>query len=298
MNEVTNKYKDRLFKFIFGNPDNKKWTLELYNAINGTDYSDVDAIQFNTLGSFLYMKMVNDASFIIYFEMNIWEHQSTFNPNMPMRFLRYGTRLYEKFISTTDYYEYGSTLQRIPRPVCICFYNGTKEQPEKQILKLSDAYEGQGDIEVNVTMLNINYGNNRKIMEACKPLEEYAWLVDKVRNNQRLTPDLESAVDTAVNNMPNDYIIKPFIIANRAEVKLMLFTEYDEEMIKKYERIDAWKEGHEEGHEEGREEAEYKSFIKCMDRKMSFDDAKYISGASDEDAAKYLEKWRKENHQN
>ena len=127
-------------------------------------------------------------------------------------------------------------------------------------------------------------------MEACKPLEEYAWLVDKVRNNQRLTPDLESAVDTAVNNMPNDYIIKPFIIANRAEVKLMLFTEYDEEMIKKYERIDARKEG--------REEAEYKSFIKCMDRKMSFDDAKYISGASDEDAAKYLEKWRKENHQN
>ncbi len=116
------------------------------------------------------MKMRNDASFIIYFEMNLWEHQSTYNPNMPMRFRRYGTRLYEKYIATADYYEYSTAIQPIPKPVCVCFYNGSREQPEKKILKLSDAYEGEGDIEVKVTMLNINYGKNQKLMEACKPL--------------------------------------------------------------------------------------------------------------------------------
>ena len=234
--EVNAEYKDRLFKFIFGNPDNKQWTLDLYNAVNGTDYEDPDAIQFNTIGEALYLKMKNDTSFIIYFEMNLWEHQSTFNPNMPMRFLRYGASLYEKFIATTDYYEFSSKLQKIPTPKCVCFYNGTKEQPEKQILSLSDAYDGEGDIEVKVTMLNINYGMNRKLMEACKPLEEYAWLVKTVREHQGEEMDLDVSVDTAVNEMPDDFVIRDFIIANRAEVKTMLLTEYNEEKVMEKER--------------------------------------------------------------
>ena len=244
--EINTEYKDRLFKFIFGHPDNKQWTLELYNAVNGTDYKDIDELQFNTIGEALYLKMKNDISFIIYFEMNLWEHQSTYNPNMPMRFLRYAARLYEKFIATTDYYEYSSTLQAIPTPKCVCFYNGTKEQPEKQVLSLSDAYEGDGDIEVKVTMLNINYGMNKKLMEACKPLQEYAWIVDAVRKHQKEKMDLEAAVDASVDEMPEDFVIREFIIANRAEVKTMLLTEYNEEKVMEKER--------QEGHKEGKKE--------------------------------------------
>ena len=248
--EINTEYKDRLFKFIFGHPDNKQWTLELYNAVNGTDYKDTDELQFNTIGEALYLKMKNDISFIIYFEMNLWEHQSTYNPNMPMRFLRYAARLYEKFIATTDYYEYSSTLQAIPTPKCVCFYNGTKEQPEKQVLSLSDAYEGDGDIEVKVTMLNINYGMNKKLMEACKPLQEYAWIVDAVRKHQKEKMDLEAAVDASVDEMPEDFVIREFIIANRAEVKTMLLTEYNEEKVMEKER----QEGHKEGKKEGQKE--------------------------------------------
>lgn len=102
--EINIEYKDRLFKSIFGRTDNKQWTLDLYNAVNGTDYRNPDELQFNTIGEVLYLKMKNDISFIIHFEMSLWEHQSTFNPNMPMRFLRYGTHLYEKHIVTTDGY--------------------------------------------------------------------------------------------------------------------------------------------------------------------------------------------------
>ena len=92
---VQTDYKDRLFKFIFGNPENKKWTLSLYNAVNNTDYADPEMISFNTIGTAIYMRMRNDVSFIISFEMNLWEHQSTFNPNMPMRFLIYAGNLYD-----------------------------------------------------------------------------------------------------------------------------------------------------------------------------------------------------------
>ena len=243
-------YKDRLFKFIFGNPENRNWTLSLYNAVNGTDYSNPDEIQFNTIADAVYMRMKNDVSFIIAFEMNLWEHQSTFNPNMPMRFFIYGGRLYEKYIATSDYYQYSSSLQPVPRPVCICFYNGTKEQPEKMILRLSNAYEGEGDIEVRVTMLNINYGKNQSLMDACEPLKEYAWLVDAVRRHQAEKMDLDAAVDASMDEMSDEFVIKPFLLENRAEVKNMFLTEYNEEKVMEKER--------EEGRQEGRQEGERK----------------------------------------
>ena len=248
---VQKNYKDRLFKFIFGNPENRQWTLSLYNAMNGTNYTDPEAIQFNTIGDAVYMGMRNDASFIVAFEMNLWEHQSTYNPNMPMRFFIYCGRLYEKYIVTSDYYPYSSTLQRVPRPQCVCFYNGKQEQPEKQVLKLSDAYDGEGDIEVKVTMLNINYGKNRQLMDACEPLKEYAWFVEAVRRHQSEKMDLDAAVDAGISEMPDEYVIKPFIIANQAEVKDMFLTEYNEEKVKEQEREEGRKEGRAEGREEG-----------------------------------------------
>ena len=46
---VNPKYKDRVFKFIFGNPANKEWTLALYNGVNGSNHKNPDDILFNTI---------------------------------------------------------------------------------------------------------------------------------------------------------------------------------------------------------------------------------------------------------
>ena len=242
MKDAKKDYKDRLFKFIFGNPENKQWTLSLYNAINGTEYMNPDDIQFNTIGDAVYMRMKNDVSFIISFEMNLWEHQSTYNPNMPMRFLIYGGRLYEKFIATSDYYQYSSTLQPVPRPVCMCFYNGTKDEAERDVQKFSDAYEGDGDIKVKVNMLNINYGKNQQLMDACEPLKEYAWLVDAVRKHQNEKMDLDASIDMALDETPEEFVIKSFLLENRAEVKSMFLTEYNEEKVMEKERQEGAKQ--------------------------------------------------------
>ena len=158
MTEVNRVYKDRVFKFIFGNPENKAWTLSLYNAVNGSQHSNPDDIQFNTIEDAVYVGMKNDVSFIILNEMNLWEHQSSFNPNMPMRSFIYGCKLYEKYTETSDYFKFSSRLQPLPKPNCLCFYNGTAEQPERLEMMLSDAFGGEADIEVKVHMLNINYG--------------------------------------------------------------------------------------------------------------------------------------------
>ena len=236
---VNDEHKDRVFKFLFGNPANKAWTLALYNAINGSSYENPDDIQFNTIEDAVYLGMKNDVSFIIVDELNLWEHQSSYNPNMPMRFFLYAAKLYEKYIADSDYYQYSSVLQSAPCPKCLCFYNGTANQPEQKILKLSDAFGGESDIEVLVTMLNINYGKNKALMDACAPLNEYAWMVEAIRRYQRELKNLEAAVDAALDEMPDEFMIKRFLLLNKAEVKGMFLTEYDQEKVLAQERREA-----------------------------------------------------------
>ena len=137
----TNKeYKDRLFKFIFGNPENREWTLELYNAVNGSSYDNPEDIVYNTIEDVIYMHMKNDISFLIRNEMNLYEQQSTYCPNMPLRFLIYLVKLYEAYIQKNNLNIYSTVLQYIPRPRCVCFYNGLDEKNDRSILKLSGMY--------------------------------------------------------------------------------------------------------------------------------------------------------------
>ena len=170
---------------------------------------------------------------------------------MPMRFFIYAAKLYEKYIAGSDYYQYSSVLQTAPRPKCICFYNGTANQPERKILRLSEAFGGEGDIEVVVTMLNINYGKNKALMEACKPLNEYSWLVDAIRKYQKELGNIEFAVDRAIGEMPEDFLIKRFLLLNKAEVKGMFLTEYDQNKVLEQERRDSIKYGIAKGLERG-----------------------------------------------
>lgn len=178
--------------------------------------------------------MHNDVSFILYCFMQMLEQQSSFNPNMPIRFLLHSAQLYDKYMFEHNCYRYGKKLIKLPCPKCVCFYNGTEEQPEKIILSLSDAFiNGEPDIEVKVRMLNINYGKNKALMEACKPLYEYSWLVENIRQGDK---DIATAVDQALDEMPDNFEIKKFLLMHRAEVKGMFLSEYDEKKILAQER--------------------------------------------------------------
>ena len=244
MPTINTDHKDRLFGFLFGNEANKEWTLSLYNAVNGTSYTDPEEIQITTIEDTIYMGMKNDLSFILFYVMNIYEQQSTFNPNMPVRQLMYAAKLYDKYIQINKLNLYGKKLIKLPIPKLVVFYNG-KEGREDTVLKLSDAFEVcsppiEPDIEVKARMININYGKNKKLMEACKPLAEYAWLVEEIRSNSKHM-DIETAVDQAID------LIKSILIGNKAEVKDMCITEYNEAETMQMFR----EEGREEGLKQG-----------------------------------------------
>ena len=253
------EYKDRLFVFLFGSKGNEKWTLDLYNAVNGSSHTDSSAVKFTTIHEIMYLSMRNDISFLISDEISLYEQQSTYNPNMPLRMLQYLGNLYEKEIASHDgWNKYGRELLRLPAPRFVVFYNGKDNRPDEEILRLSDAFPkgSSADVEVRVRVLNINRGRNKDLLRACKPLAEYSWLVTEVRENNKNMGDdeLALAIDRAISKMPDDFLIKQFLLEHRAEVRGMLLAEYNEAETMELFRKEGREEGREEGRKEGREE--------------------------------------------
>ena len=247
MNEVTvqRNYKDSIFRMLFKDKEN---LLSLYNALNQTDYTDVDGLEITTLENAVYMNYKNDVSFVFDFELMLYEHQSTVNPNMPLRDLLYVTSILQKRINTENLYSSKQVI--IPNPRFVVFYNGTEFQPERHTLKLSDAYEKKQDdpeLELTVTVYNINYGCNVELMDACRTLKEYAMYVEQVRNYAKQMP-LADAVEKAVDYCIRAGILSEFLRKNRAEVIMLSIFEYDEEAHHKL----LYEEGVEDGIEHGR----------------------------------------------
>ena len=249
MAEINYHNKDRLFRFIFGNPENKAWTLSLYNAVNGSSYTDPNTILITTIENIIYMSMKNDLSFLVSETMNFYEQQASFNPNMPIRFLVSAGMIYSKYIEMNNINIYSSAQKMLPVPKLICFYNGLKEVDDCVELSLSSAFPkgSDPDIEVKVKMLNINYGRNMDLLNACEPLRDYSWLIDRIRYYSDLSENIETAVDMAISELAEDSVLKPFLMKHKAEVKNMCITEYDETKTMNMFL--------EEGREEGREEA-------------------------------------------
>ena len=236
MQNINRNYKDRLFIFLFGKEERKDFTLQLYNALNNTNYTNIDDLSFNTLENIIYIKMKNDVSYVINNQINVYEHQSSFNPNMPLRMLLYISDLYSKELISEYNSLYSSVQLKIKEPNFIVFYNGSERKEEKIIMKLSDMYEdrkNEAKLELKVTMLNINYGKNQDILSKCKPLEEYSYFVDEIRKAHGTGANMAEAVEGAIMKLPEDSIIQPLLRENRAEVIDMILEEYDEEWEEK-----------------------------------------------------------------
>ena len=247
------QYKDRLWRMIF---NNKEDLLQLYNAINHTDYQNPDDLEVNTLEDVLYLSMKNDVSFLVGGTMNLYEHQSTFNPNMPLRGVFYFSRVYEGYVADNNLMIYHEKRVRLPKPKYIVFYNGTKKQPDSMELKLSDCFENTDNeapcLECTATMLNINYGHNQELMKHCRKLKEYSIFVQCVREYIQSEPSVEDALEKAIDTCINQDVLADFLKKHRAEVTNMILTTYDKDLYEKTLKEDAREEGREEGLMEGR----------------------------------------------
>ncbi len=296
MSDTNRNSKDRLFRFIFGQKDHPEWTLSLYNAVNGSHYTNPDDIRMTTIDDVVYMSMKNDLSFLIANTMNFYEHQSTVNPNMPIRMLIYAGMVYSKHVEDKNNRVnlYSSKQQMLPVPKLICFYNGEREQPDETILELNTAFpEGTAsDISVRVRMLNINDRRNQKLQDASEPLKEYVLFITEYRQQRRNGTNEDEAIASAIRKLPEGSRLRKYLEANRAEVKRMCITEYDEawtmELFREEGREEGRAEGREEGLEKGKDETSVTHIRNLMARmSLTAEKAMEILGISAEDQHKY-----------
>ena len=241
-------YKDTIFRKLFSDKEN---LLSLYNAINGTAYEDPEKLEIVTLENAIYMGMKNDLAFIIDTGLFLYEHQSTYNPNMPLRDLFYISSEYQELVDNKSLYS--STLQKIPAPSFIVFYNGTEKKEDRWENYLSEAYEsqnGEPNLELKVITLNINDGHNQELMEQCRILKEYAQYVVKVRNYAKEL-ELNEAVERAVNECIQEGILAEFLQKNRVRIIAMSIFEYDKEKEEKKLRKAEYEYGYDSGKEYG-----------------------------------------------
>ena len=254
-------YKSRIFAMLFSD---RNELLKLYNAINGTSYDDPDLLQVNTLENAVYMSMQNDVSFIIDMRLNLYEHQSTYSPNLPVRYLLYVADVYSDY--TKDMNLYGTKAVKLPTPRFVIFYNGQAEQPDRKELKLSELFsipDADPSLELKAVMLNINKGHNRKLMETCRTLQDYAEYTFRVREYAAEMP-LDLAVEQAITECNSEGILADFLRKNRAEAKKVSIYEYDEERHMRQTREEGMEEGYANGFSQGIEQGITQTVINLL----------------------------------
>ena len=237
-------YKDTVFRMLFSD---RKNLLSLYNAVNQSNYKNPEDLKIVTLENAIYMGIKNDLAFIMDTNLYLYEHQSTYNPNMPLRDLFYICSEYQKLVDKKSLFS--STLQKIPAPNFIEFYNGSTVISDCTELRLSSAFEhlsGKPKLELIVTVLNVNEGHNAELMQHCSMLKEYAQYVARVRHYASDMP-LNQAVKRAVDECIREGILAEFLARNRNEVISMSIFEYDKELEEKKLRKAEYEYGFAEG---------------------------------------------------
>ena len=264
------EYKSDVISMMLQIPE---YALDVYNAMNDSAYTDPDMIQIMRLENGISLSVRNDASFFISNYLNLYEHQSTYSPNAPLRFLIYLTNLLKKTIRKRDLY--GRKRVQIATPHFAVFYNGTEKRPEKEVLKLSDAFINQTDtpeIELTVTVYNINPDNNTQLLEKSEVLRSYMIFVNRVRENLEhqkkiaqnapeydeaaYEEELEAAINEAIDHCIEHHIMETFFRENRSEVTKSMVLDYTWERREELIRAEEYEDGKREGLEIGRAEGE------------------------------------------
>ena len=274
------RYKDVLFRHLFRD---KQDLLDLYNALNGSTYKNPEELEVITMEDVIFMKMKNDLSFIVGSQLNLYEHQSTWNPNMPLRGLLYFAQQFEGLVSARGDDIYGKGRIELPTPMYIVFYNGSDMNRDNLMLYLSDSFSagrGRGCLECTCLVLNINRGYNRALMDKCHRLWEYSELSCEVEENIGKGMRREEAVQTAIDTCIERGILKDILLAEKGMVLHMLLTEYDEKKHLKNTFEEGRKEGLEEGIGQGIEKGIEKKLIDQVNKKIL--KGKTISEIADE----------------
>lgn len=237
--------KSSAFTAYFGEPEN---ACQLYRALGEEDVSPED-INYVTLEGVLFITRKNDMAFTVKNRvLVISEHQSTVNENMPLRDILYLGRTLEKLVDPRSIYRH--KMIRIPTPEFYVFYNGDAPFPAEKMLQLSDAYLEKSEhpmLELKVKVININLSSGHKLLEQCKPIYEYSWLIQRIKDYLTEGRNRDEAIIQAVKDCKEKGILVEFVQKYGSEAINMLYTQFNLEDAKEVWQEEAYEDGLAEG---------------------------------------------------
>ena len=252
MEKENKQLKSSVFADLFQEcPEAKENALSLFNALEGTNYTDPSIINHFRIEDTIYKDSKNDVSFTVDNRMIVlMEHQSTINANMPLRCLIYVGRLYEKIIpAKSRYKEY---LVQIPTPEFFVFYNGMDDYPSEITLKLSDAFITQPEVpalEVLVHVININPDKNNDILKKCAIINEYSEFIEVVRKHEK--NKTEQPYKAAIRECIEKGILADYLRREGHDVETFLQAKYDRELDLEVKAEEAFENGVQQGISQG-----------------------------------------------
>lgn len=244
--DISNReVKDSAFTTFFGEPENAS---ELYAALGDTEVYPED-ITYVTLEGVLFIARKNDLAFTVKNRvLVISEHQSTINENMPLRDLLYLGRTLEKLLDEKNLYR--RKMLSIPTPEFYVFYNGDDPFPTEKILRLSDAYLDKTEhpmLELEVKVININPSSGHRLLKECRPMYEYSWFIQQIKNYLADGWSRDNAIAQAVRDCLDEGIMAEFMQEHGTEAVNMLYTQWNWDDAMEVEREEAYEDGVEAG---------------------------------------------------
>ena len=262
--EVKRTYKDSVFVTIF---HDKSKLIELYNALFDANYDESAPIDIVTIKDVLFRTLKNDLAFVLGGRFVVLvEHQSSINENMPLRDLMYISTVLKRMIDTTRLYREKRLM--IPRPEFIVFYNGTKDFPAYQELRLSDSFLGEKQkdeedaLQLIVKVYNINTEKNSEILGRCETLRQYSRFVEIMRSYREDSELTNDVIVEVLDKCKKEGILTEFLDKYGTEIVEMLFKELTREEDLEISRLDGYEEGFNSGERAGFTKGERAGFSK------------------------------------
>ena len=250
--EVKRTYKDSVFVTIF---HDKAKLIELYNALFDTNYDENTPIDIVTIKDVLFRTLKNDVAFVLGGRFVVLvEHQASINENMPLRDLMYISTVLKRMVDTTRLYCERRLM--IPRPEFIVFYNGTKDFPAYQELRLSDSFLGEKQkdeedaLQLIVKVYNINTEKNSEILKKCETLRQYSRFVEIMRSYKEDSELTNDVIVEVLDKCKKEGILTEFLDKYGTEIVEMLFKELTREEDLEISRLDGYEEGERAGAEQ------------------------------------------------
>ena len=265
---LNREYKSSLFADLFSDA---KRGLSIFNALMGTEYSDPAELEIATLKDAVFMNRKNDVALLVEMRLLMLEHQSTINPNMPLRGLQYYADSMDGYLEKRQLNIYGKKRIKIPAPFYYVLYNGREDAPDRENLRLSDSFECKTEgYEWTASFVNINTNHNRELMEKCPELKGYAKLVEYIRENIAQGMEKEESVDTAVGRCIEEGYLVDYLRQHIGEARGMLLSGFNQEIYEKGLREEGWEAGIEEGRKAGITEGIIEGDLRAIRNMLDF----------------------------